>query len=164
MLAYCFIFVNIFAYDFFVLRIVNFRLYFVIKGNVMQDKELLILANQAKVYAYTPYYQYRVGAALLCKNGKVFTGCNIENAAGTSICAERVAFSKAISEGESEFIAIAVAGDGKGFITPCGICRQFMVEFSPELWVISGNELGELNKQPLHELLPQFFGPKSLTE
>lgn len=130
----------------------------------MQDKELLEQAHQAKIYAYTPYYNYRVGAALLCKNGKVFTGCNIENAAGTSICAERVAFSKAISQGETDFVAIAVAGDGNGFLTPCGICRQFMVEFSPDLWVISGNESGQINKQPLHQLLPQFFGPKDINK
>lgn len=130
--------------------------------DVMNEIELAKLAHQAKKNAYTPYYNFRVGAALLCDNGKVFTGCNIENAAGVGICAERVAIAKAISDGEKNFVAIAIAGDGEDFLYPCGVCRQYMIEFSTDMIVINQNKDGEIRQIPLHELLPHHFGPSSL--
>lgn len=100
----------------------------------MNREELVQLAKDAMDNAYAPYSGYRVGAALLAKSGKVYLGCNIENASfSPTICAERTAFAKAVSEGEREFVAIAVAGgkDGKaeGIFPPCGVCRQVMQEF-----------------------------------
>ena len=100
----------------------------------MNDKELITAAFNAMEKAYAPYSGYKVGAALLCKNGKLFTGCNIENASYTpTVCAERTAFFKAVSEGEREFEKIAVVGGKDGNVTdtfmPCGVCRQVMTEF-----------------------------------
>ena len=100
----------------------------------MTDKELIDIAKKAAENAYVPYSGYTVGAALLTKEGKVYSGCNIENAAyGPTNCAERTAFFKAVSEGEREFAAIAVVGgkalDFKDYFTPCGVCRQVMAEF-----------------------------------
>jgi cytidine deaminase len=120
-------------------------------------RELFQQAEAVMQYAYAPYSNYRVGAALLTKDGKMFTGVNVENSSyGGTICAERVAFSKAIAEGEREFEAIAIAStDGKGW--PCGICRQFMYEFSPELKVIVGPDIEHLEIITLSELLPKGF-------
>ena len=131
----------------------------------MTDIELMQLAIEARKNAYAPYSDFRVGAALLCKNGTIFTGCNIENAAYTPTnCAERTAFFKAVSEGEREFEAIAVVG-GKGerlaaLCAPCGVCRQVMVEFcSPEFRVLMGN--GEqITVRTLAELIPLSFSAK----
>lgn len=119
-----------------------------------------ILVNKAKEAmrnAYVKYSNFKVGAALLSKSGKVYTGCNIENSSyGATICAERVAYTKAISEGEKEFEAIAIVGSGGGFTYPCGICRQFMSEFGLDTKVIL--EDGEaLKVYALKELLPEAF-------
>ena len=101
----------------------------------MDYKDLISQALEARRYAYAPYSHFRVGAALLCADGRVFKGCNIENGAfSPSMCAERTAFAKAISEGYNDFTAIAIVGaptDRKGtdFCTPCGVCRQVMREF-----------------------------------
>ena len=115
-------------------------------------------------YAYAPYSHFHVGAALLSEDGRIFTGCNVENASyGACICAERTALAKAISEGARSFVAIAVAGSS-GAPTPCGICRQMLYEFAPHLLVISGENALHLAKTPLHELLPCAFGPQSLHE
>ena len=96
----------------------------------MTDRELMLYAVRARKNAYVPYSGYRVGAALLTKSGKVYRGCNIENAAFTPTnCAERTAFFKALSEGEKEFQAIAINGDADDYLFPCGVCRQVMVEF-----------------------------------
>ncbi|MFA5659280.1 MAG: cytidine deaminase, partial [Oscillospiraceae bacterium] len=100
----------------------------------MSDKELIELAEKAREYSYSPYSEYKVGAALLCKNGRIYTGCNIESATySPTNCAERTAFFKAVSEGEREFQAIAVVGgkdgeakDDKQYFFPCGVCRQVM--------------------------------------
>ena len=107
----------------------------------MKAEELLALAKEAMMGAYAPYSGFFVGAALLTKNGKVYTGCNIENAAfSPTNCAERTAFFKAVSEGEREFAAIAVVGGKGGVITslcsPCGVCRQVMQEFCGPDFVI----------------------------
>lgn len=96
----------------------------------MDNKGLIKEAMEAKKMAYVPYSHFRVGAALLTKSGKVYRGCNIENAAFTPTnCAERTAFFKALSEGEKEFQAIAINGDADDYLFPCGVCRQVMVEF-----------------------------------
>ncbi|MFA6860009.1 MAG: cytidine deaminase [Clostridia bacterium] len=128
----------------------------------MTEKYLLEQAQKAKEFAYTPYFHFRVGAALLTESGKVYTGCNVENAAGSSICAERTALVKAVSEGECSFKAIAIVSDGDDFIYPCGVCRQALVEFSPDMKVVTENAKNEIKIFTLDELLPNFFGPKSL--
>lgn len=122
------------------------------------DDELVALAKEAMQFSYSPYSHYRVGAALLTKDGKVFKGCNIENGSyGASNCAERTALFKAVSEGEREFAAIAIAAE-KSMPWPCGICRQALNEFAPDIRVIvaCGDERAEA---PLPELLPHGFGP-----
>lgn len=122
----------------------------------MNDKELMDLACEAMKNAYVPYSRFKVGAALLCSNGKVYTGCNVENASyGATNCAERTAVFKAVSEGDREFEKIAVACSGEA-AWPCGICRQVLMEFAPDLKVIvqQGNDLLSI---PLCQLLPHAF-------
>ena len=129
----------------------------------MDVKELLRLAREAMAKAYAPYSGYFVGAALLAKTGRVYTGCNIENSAfGPTNCAERTAFFKAVSEGEREFEAIAVVGGKQGEITglfpPCGICRQVMQEFcGPDFLVFMGKENDGYEAVRLKDLLPYGF-------
>jgi cytidine deaminase len=129
-----------------------------------QDEQnyLLELANEARRRAYAPYSNYRVGAALRTRSGRLFTGVNVENAAyPTTMCAERVAIYKAVSEGELEFEAIAVATSNGG--SPCGSCRQVLAEFGLETLVIIGNETGQiLSTASVAELLPGAFTPKEL--
>ena len=126
------------------------------------DEELVALAKDAMKNSYSPYSKYRVGACILAKSGKVYQGCNIENASyGATNCAERTALFKAVSEGEREFTAIAIAAD-KSLPWPCGICRQALSEFAPDLRVIvaCGDERDSL---PLNVLLPHDFSPRSGT-
>ena len=137
----------------------------------MDDKALANEAIRAREAAYAPYSGFMVGAALLTKSGKVFLGCNIENAGYTPTnCAERTAFFKAVSGGEREFAAIAVAGwpkDGEpGFAYPCGVCRQVMMEFcNPKIFRIIITAGGEnIKVYTLKELLPHGFGPAALAE
>ena len=123
----------------------------------MDYKELYRLADAVKENAYAPFSDFRVGAALLAGSDRVYTGVNVENSSyGGTICAERTAFVKAISEGEREFRALAVAASG-GEALPCGICRQFMYEFEPELDVITGEDEENLRVQKLSDLLPGGF-------
>jgi cytidine deaminase len=123
----------------------------------LTDKELFRMAVKASENAYAPFSDFHVGAALLAKDGQVFTGVNIENSSyGATICAERTAMVKAISEGCREFEAIAIAGNGKTS-WPCGICRQFMYEFCPDIRVISGESEDEIKAYTLKELLPEGF-------
>ena len=134
----------------------------------MTNQELFEMALKAREFSYSPYSNYKVGAALLAKNGTVYTGCNIENAGYTPCnCAERTAFFKAVSEGVMEFEKIAVVA-GKDEIdqmtAPCGVCRQVMMEFcDPKTFTIimpvGKDELGEFT---LEELLPFGFGPSNL--
>lgn len=122
------------------------------------DDELIALAKEAMAYSYSPYSHFKVGAALLAKNGQVFKGCNIENASyGVTNCAERTALFKAVSEGVREFTAIAIAAE-KALAWPCGVCRQALNEFAPDIRVIvaCGDERAEAL---LYELLPHGFGP-----
>lgn len=122
------------------------------------DEELMQMAVQAMEFSYSPYSHFRVGAALMAKDGKVFSGCNIENASyGVAICAERTALFKAVSEGEREFTAIAIAAE-KGAPWPCGACRQALNEFAPDLRVIVTWQ-GNKEEALLSDLLPHAFGP-----
>ena len=124
----------------------------------MTNKELLSIADKAMENAYAPYSKFHVGAALLCKDGTVFTGCNIENATyGATNCAERTAIFKAVSEGQRNFEAIAIVSSGGGETFPCGICRQVMAEFAPELKIILRDETGNECIYTLMELLPKSF-------
>ena len=123
----------------------------------MTDKELFRMAVEVSENAYAPFSNFHVGAALLTEDGKVFTGVNIENSSyGATICTERTAMVKAISEGARDFQSIAIAGNG-GTSWPCGICRQFMYEFCPDIRVISGENEDELQVYTLKELLPEGF-------
>lgn len=136
----------------------------------MNDKELIIAAFNAMEKAYAPYSGYKVGAALLCKNGKLFTGCNIENASYTpTICAERTAFFKAVSEGEREFEKIAVVGGKDGNVTdtfmPCGVCRQVMTEFcKADFTVLVAKSADEYCSFTLEQLLPHSFSDKYMKD
>ena len=119
--------------------------------------ELIARAKEAMEFSYSPYSHYRVGACLLGRSGKLYTGCNVENASyGVSNCAERTALFKAVSEGEREFIAIAVATE-KYLGWPCGICRQALYEFAPDLDVIVACG-DEVDSATLRDLLPHGFG------
>lgn len=123
----------------------------------MNYKELFLKSREAAENSYAPFSNFKVGAALLAKSGIVYTGVNVENSSfGGTICAERTAFTKAISEGEREFEAIAITGNG-GEAWPCGICRQFMYEFAPDLIVITGDDEEHLEQMTLKELLPHGF-------
>lgn len=130
------------------------------------ELDLIKKASSMLEFSYAPYSNFHVGAALLTKNGKIFTGCNIENATyGATNCAERTAFFKAISEGEKEFCAIAIVGGKNGkiddFCSPCGICRQVMAEFcSKDFKIILANSKNEIKTFSLEELLPESFSLK----
>ena len=127
----------------------------------MNPKEHITQAIEARKRAYTPYSHYKVGAALLGKSGKVYLGCNVENASyGHTVCAERTAVLKAVSEGEREFEAIAVVTRNGG--SPCGACRQVMAEFAPELTIYIADKNGEYRTTTLSDLLPDMFTPKHL--
>jgi cytidine deaminase len=125
---------------------------------------LLERAREMQARAYVPYSGFRVGAALLASDGRVFLGANVENAAySPSICAERVALPAAIVAGARELAALAVVGDGPGPCTPCGVCRQVLFEFAPELLVIAAGTTGEPARYVLgRDLLPDGFGPARL--
>lgn len=124
----------------------------------MTDRELIEISKKAQEFAYAPYSKFRVGAALLCRDGSVYTGCNIENATyGATNCAERTAVFKAVSEGRREFTAIAITSSGGDLTFPCGICRQVLAEFSPEINVILEDKDGKLHTFALSELLPHSF-------
>jgi len=127
-----------------------------------QAQDLVARAIDARQWSYSPYSKYPVGAALLTASGKIYDGVNVENAAyPDTICAERVAAVKAVSEGEREFTAIAVATENGG--TPCGSCRQFLAEFGVETIVLIANAQGQLmTRTTVKELLPLSFGSKHL--
>ena len=131
--------------------------------NNEQKQNLGKLAAEMRSRSYIPYSHYAVGAALLTKSGKIFTGCNIENAAyPVTICAERTAIFKAVSEGERDFEAIAIATeDGQGY--PCGSCRQVMVEFSQDMEVMLADADGNITVETsIRDLLPGAFTPENL--
>ena len=133
----------------------------------MTDKELMALAIEARKMSYSPYSNFRVGAALLGKSGKVYLGCNVENAAYTPTnCAERTAVFKAVSEGEKEFTAIAIVG-GMGetiadFCAPCGVCRQVLAEFCDEDFRLVLGNLDNIKTYTFAEISPLSFGKNDL--
>lgn len=135
----------------------------------MDKKELVKEALAAREFAYTPYSKFNVGAALFCKNGRVFRGCNIESASYTPTnCAERTAFFKAVSEGEREFSAIAIVGGPAGappvdFCYPCGVCRQVMAEFcGRDFKVYIAKSESEIREYSLDEIIPFAFTQEDL--
>ncbi len=136
----------------------------------MTEQQLCRAAVEAMNMAYAPYSGYRVGAALLTADGRVYTGCNIENAAYTpTVCAERTAFFKAVSDGAREFAMLAVAGGKDGHLAgafpPCGVCRQVMAEFCPPdfpVLIVEGE--GQYRRMTLGDLLPEGFGPGNVAE
>ena len=139
------------------------------EGRTVSDEELAEQAMKARRNAYVPYSHHSVGAALLTAEGKIYLGCNIENAAYTpTVCAERTAFFKAVSEGERSFTAIAINGGLEGgephYCAPCGVCRQVMREFcDPKKFrVILVKSETEIKCYTLEELLPLGFGPEDL--
>ena len=139
------------------------------EAEIMNKEELVKKAYEAQKFSYSPYSNFQVGAALLAGSGKVYTGCNIENAAYTPTnCAERTAFFKAVSEGERSFTAIAVAGGAEDakeleYCSPCGVCRQVMMEFCDDQFqIILAKSETEYQIFTLKELMPMGFGPKNL--
>lgn len=125
---------------------------------------LLEQASAAQELAYAPYSGFRVGCALMAADGRVFLGANVENAAySPTICAERTALPSAVVAGAREFIALAVVGDGPGVCTPCGVCRQVLYEFAPDLEILVGGSDGVTQRFVLsRDLLPHGFGPARL--
>lgn len=132
----------------------------------MKEQDLMKKAIEARERAYVPYSNFKVGAAVLGRDGQVYTGCNIENAAyGPTNCAERTAIFKAVSEGVLDFSALAVVADTEDPVTPCGVCRQVMAEFfGPETPVFLGNLRGEISSTTLGDLLPGAFTKKELRQ
>ena len=127
----------------------------------MNDQQLVALAQEARKVAYAPYSHYSVGAALLTASGQVYTGCNVENAVyPLCLCAERTAVVKAVSEGQREFDAIAIATRNGG--SPCGACRQVLREFAPHIRILLADDAGNVRQFTLDQLLPESFGPESL--
>lgn len=126
------------------------------------DRQALVeQAKLARERAYAPYSNYRVGASLLTTGGRVYTGCNVENAVfSETICAERTAVVKAVSAGERDFAALAVVTRDGG--APCGACRQVLNEFAPDLLVLIADETGNVRQTTVAQLLPDGFGPQNL--
>ena len=121
-------------------------------------KQLVQIARRAKEFAHAPYSRFRVGAALLAENGRVFTGCNVENSSyGLTICAERNAIFKAYSDGVREFSAIAVVSDDPGFTPPCGACRQVLVDLAGNIDFVMANTRGKLKVMKINSLIPMAF-------
>jgi cytidine deaminase len=136
---------------------------------MIDERALIAAAAEARTRSYSPYSRFAVGAALLTASGKIYTGCNIENAAyGPSNCAERTAFFTAVSQGERAFTAIAIVGgreDWDSFCAPCGVCRQVMAEFCQDSFrILLGRSDGAVREFTLKELLPMRFGPENLQE
>ena len=129
----------------------------------MTDRELVELAFTMLERSYSPYSHFPVGAALEGADSKVYTGCNVENAAyGSCICAERTALVKAVSEGCQSFRRLAVVGNGEDYCWPCGSCRQMLYEFAPELEILVARGDHDFIKTTLRELMPHGFGPEAL--
>jgi cytidine deaminase len=129
----------------------------------MNDYDLIKLAKSMLSKAYVPYSKFPVGAAILCENEMVYTGCNIENAAyGPTICAERSALCRAVCDENLKIEKIAVIAETEDYCYPCGVCRQTLYEFNPDLKVICGRRDGEIKVHTLSELLPHAFGPVTL--
>jgi len=124
----------------------------------MDLNQLLEIAIEARKKSYSPYSKFAVGAAVLTKDGKVYTGCNVENAAyGMTVCAETVAVAKAVSEGSQDIAVVAVVADTEDVCRPCGSCRQFILEFGNEIVIVMGNLKGDKDIKNIKELIPLGF-------
>jgi cytidine deaminase len=122
----------------------------------VSEEELIKTASEARSHAYAPYSKFTVGAALLTKSGRVFSGCNVENISlGLTICAERVALGAAIANGEKEIVAIYLVADTKRPALPCGACRQVLAEFNPSIKIVTSTVSGERESVELKDLLPR---------
>jgi cytidine deaminase len=129
----------------------------------MDYTTLVSRARAAKKFSHSPYSRFRVGAAVLTSGGKIYTGCNIENSSyGLTVCAERTALFKAVSEGETSFAAIAIASDEKTATPPCGACRQVIMDLAGDIDVILTTKSGKYTTLKVTELLPYPFGGKNL--
>ena len=129
----------------------------------MTDRKLIDMAAEALSNSYSPYSRFKVGAALECQDGTVFTGCNIENAAfGATMCAEASALSAAVCTGKRNFKRIAIVSEGNSYCFPCGTCRQMLVEFAPELEVLSVRADGRYVSYSISSLLPMSFGKEHM--
>lgn len=123
-----------------------------------EEEKLIAAARQAREFAHAPFSEFRVGAAVRTKAGRIFSGCNIENASyGLTLCAERVAIFKAVSEGEREFDSIVVVTDTEELTPPCGACRQIIWEFCGDITVILANLKGKIERERAGKLLPRPF-------
>ncbi len=132
-------------------------------GTVEQDKKLIRRAKEARRQAVAPYSKFKVGAAVLGKDGEIYVGCNVENASyGLTICAERVAIFKALSEGTRQFAKIAVIADTDTLTPPCGACRQIIWEFCGDVPVVLANLQGRVERHRMSELLPMAFDRRHL--
>ena len=126
-------------------------------------KKLIKASINSQKNSYSPYSNFKVGASVLCDSGKIYSGANIENSSyPAGICAERVALSKAISEGETKFVAIAISCSGNNYPYPCGICRQFMAEFDKDIKIIVAKTENDFTEYTLSKLLPHSFNNKNL--
>ncbi len=129
----------------------------------MSNEKLLQSAREALQHSYSPYSRFRVGAALLTASGKIYSGCNIENSSfSLTICAERTALFKAVSEGETVFSKLLVVSDADDFITPCGACRQVISDLAVNVDIILTNARGEMQHKKIGDLLPLAFGQENL--
>lgn len=135
-------------------------------NKTVKKEELVSLALKARENAYVPYSGFHVGAALLADNGKIYTGCNIENASyGATICAERTAVVKAVSDGAKEIIAIAVSSDSNDATMPCGVCRQVISEFcTQDMPLFLSNRNGQFETYSFNEILPHAFTKSNLNQ
>jgi len=128
----------------------------------MREKELIEKAKRARLRAYAPYSNFKVGAALLTRSGKVHTGANVENSTyGLTVCAERVAVFKAVNKGDKDLVKIVVVTDRNPPVTPCGACRQVLSEFAKNLKIVCANLKGKIERYTLKELLPEAFEERS---
>ena len=128
-------------------------------------KELVLVARRAQQFAHAPHSNFRVGAALLAKSGRIFTGCNIENSSySLTNCAERTAIFKAVSEGVREFSAIAIAADGQDYITPCGACRQVLIDLAGNIEIVMVNGKNKTKVSSLNSLIPLAFTSQNLKQ
>ena len=129
----------------------------------MDYKGLIQAARKAKTHSHSPYSKFRVGAAVMTKSGKIYTGCNIENSSySLTVCAERTALFKAVSEGEKKFLAMVISTDVNDFISPCGACRQVISDLAGDIIVILTNGVGKTKIMKMKDLLPHPFTPKNL--
>lgn len=136
---------------------------FSVQTGIMKYQDIIRAAQKAKQRAFTPYSRFEVGAALKTKGGKIYAGCNIEiSAYSLTLCAERTAIFKAFSEGEREFVALAVVTDDRGYCPPCGSCRQVLMDLAGNIDIVMVNDKGNYEVMKLLDLLPHPFGPDYL--